>query len=178
MAADLVGRKVDLIATAGGMVTAHAAKNATSQIPIVFTGGDPVGDGLVTSLARPGGNLTGINNFNAELTPKRLELLSEFVPQTTLIGLLVNPTRAFTARLFEAVQQAATMKGLQLTVANAGNESEIGAAFASLASRQVGGLVVAPDALFEQYRDQFAALASHHGLPAIYLPAPSLWRAA
>ncbi len=168
LAADLVGRKVDLIATDGGMVTAHAAKNVTSQIPIVFTGGDPVGDGLVTSLARPGGNVTGINNFNAELTPKRLELLSELVPQATLIGLLVNPTRAFTARLIEAVQQAATIKGLQLTVVNAGNESEIGAAFASLVREQVSGLVVAPDAMFAQYRDQFTALASRHGLPAIY----------
>ena len=168
LAADLVGRKVDLIATEGGIVAAQVAKDATSQIPIVFTGGDPVGQGLVTSLARPGGNLTGISNFTPELTPKRLELLCELLPQATLIGLLVNPARAFTARLIEAVQQAATMKGLRLTVVNAGNESEINAAFAALAREQVSGLVVAPDAMFGQYRDRFAALASRYGLPAIY----------
>jgi putative tryptophan/tyrosine transport system substrate-binding protein len=169
LAADLVGRNVDLIATEGGTVTAHAAKNATSQIPIVYTGGsDPVGDGLVTSLAHPGGNLTGISNFTQELTPKRLELLCELAPQATLIGFLVHPARSYTARLIAAVQQAATMKGLQLTVVNAENESEIGAAFASLVRRQVGGLVVAPDPLFGPYRDQFAALASRHRLPAIY----------
>jgi len=169
LAADLVGRKVDLIATEGGTVTAHAAKNATSQIPIVFTGSsDPVGDGLVTSIARPGGNLTGISSFTQELTPKRLELLCELVPQATMIGLLVHPARSTTARFIETVQQAATIKGLQLMVVNAGNESEIDAAFASLASRQVGGLVVAPDAMFGLYRDQIAALASRYGLPAIY----------
>src|SRR4051812_32970372 len=81
LAADLVSRKVDLIATEGGNLSVHAAKNATSEIPIVFTAGDPVGDGLVVSLGRPSGNLTGISNFTAELTPKRLELLTELVPQ-------------------------------------------------------------------------------------------------
>jgi putative ABC transport system substrate-binding protein len=169
LAADLVGRKVDLIATEGGNPAVHAAKNATSKIPIVFTGGDPVGDGLVASLARPSGNLTGINNFSQELTPKRLELLTELVPQARVIEyLVVNPARAATARLIEAVQGAAAIKGVQLAVVNAENESEIDAAFASLVGRQAGGLVVAPEAMFSFRRDQFAALTSRHALPATY----------
>ena len=169
LAADLVSRKVDLIATEGGNPPVHAAKNATSEIPIVFNAADPVGDGLVASLARPSGNLTGINNFSAELTPKRLELLTELVPQARVIGyLVVNPARSATARLIEAMEGAAAIKGVQLAVVNAGNESEIDAAFASLAGRQAGGLVVAPDAMFSFRRDQFAALASRHSLPAIY----------
>jgi putative ABC transport system substrate-binding protein len=169
LAADLVGRKVDLIATEGGNPPVHAAKNATSNIPIVFTAGDPVGDGLVASLARPSGNLTGFSNFTAELTPKRLELLTELVPQARVIGyLVVNPARSGTARLIEAMQGAAATKGVQLAVVNAGNESEIDAAFASLVRRQAGGLVVAPEAMFSLRRDQIVALTSRHVLPATY----------
>jgi putative ABC transport system substrate-binding protein len=165
LAADLVGRKVDLIATEGGNPPVHAAKNATSNIPIVFTASDPVGDGLVASLARPSGNLTGFSNFTAELTPKRLELLTELVPQARVIGyLVVNPA----SRLIEAMQGAAATKGVQLAVVNAGNESEIDAAFASLVRRQAGGLVVAPEAMFSLRRDQIVALTSRHVLPATY----------
>src|SRR5215471_16821589 len=149
LAADLVGRKVDLIATEGGNPPVHAAKNATSTIPIVFTGADPVGEGLVTSLARPSGNLTGISNFTVELTPKRLELLTELVPQARVIGFLVrDPARSAMARLIEPVQGAAAIKGMQLTVVNAENESEIDAAFTSLVRQQAGGVVVAPEAMF------------------------------
>ena len=168
LAADLVGRKVDLIATEGGNAPVRAAKNATSEIPIVFTASDPVGAGLVASLARPGGNVTGIDNFTLELTPKRLELLSKLIPQAKVIGLLVNPATSSSARLIEAVQGAAAIKGLQLAIVNAGNESEIDAAFASLVSRKAGGLVVAPDAMFSHRRDQLAALTSRHALPAVY----------
>jgi ABC-type uncharacterized transport system substrate-binding protein len=106
LASDLVSRKVDLIATEGGNPPVHAAKDATSKIPIVFTGTDPVGDGLVASLARPSGNLTGINNFTWELTPKRLELLTELVPQARVIGFLVRDQSTM-ARLIEAMHGAA-----------------------------------------------------------------------
>ena len=123
----------------------------------------------MASLARPGGNLTGISNFSSELTPKRLELLTELVPQARVIGfLVVNPARPSIARVIEAVQAAAAIKGVQLAVVNAGNESEIDAAFAFLVRRQAGGLVVAPEAMFSLRRDQFAALTSHHALPATY----------
>jgi putative ABC transport system substrate-binding protein len=169
LAADLVGRNVDLIATEGGNLAVHAAKNATSKIPIVFTAGDPVGDGLVTSLARPSGNLTGISSFTVELTPKRLELLTELVPHARVIGfLVVNPAESSTARVIEAVQGAAAIKGVQLAVVSAENEREIDAAFATLVHRQAGGVVVAPEAMFSLRRDQFAALASRHALPATY----------
>ncbi len=133
LAADLVGRKVDVIVTHGGTAAALAAKNATSTIPIVFIiGGDPVGDGLVASLARPGGNLTGVTIIGVELMPKRLELLSELVPQAGVIALLVNPNNANTERIMRDVQEAARAKGVQLHILKAGTESEIDAAFATL----------------------------------------------
>jgi len=168
LAADLVGRKVDLIATEGGNPPVHAAKNATSTIPIVFTAADPVAEGLVASLARPGGNLTGISNFTTELTPKRLELLTELVPQARVIGFLVNPARSSAARIIEAVQAAAAIKSVQLVVVSAQDENEFDAAFTSLVRQQAGGLVVAPEPLFSLRREQIVALASRHALPAIY----------
>jgi putative ABC transport system substrate-binding protein len=115
LAADLVSRKVDLIAASGGNVSALAAKNATSTIPIVFaSGGDPVGEGLVAGLARPGGNVTGVTFMIAELTPKRLELLSELVAQARVIALLTNPNSPGTERMIQDVQEAARARGLQL----------------------------------------------------------------
>jgi putative tryptophan/tyrosine transport system substrate-binding protein len=121
-AAELVDRKVDVIVASGGPAPARAAKNATSTIPIVFaTGGDPVDFGLVTSLARPGGNLTGVSVLANELMPKRIELLTELVPQAKLIGILVNPMPSNTDNL----QGAARAKGLQLQILNARNEDEI-----------------------------------------------------
>ena len=111
MAAELVGRKVDLIATSGGPLPALAAKSATSTIPIVFVTGDPVGVGLVASLARPGGNLTGISILVVELHPKRLELLSELVPQARVIALLANPNNPQTEGVMRDVQEAARVKG-------------------------------------------------------------------
>src|SRR3954454_20600266 len=112
LAADLVGRKVDLIVADGGTPSALAAKSATSTIPIVFSmGDDPVGAGLVASLARPGGNLTGVSFLNVELHPKRLELLSELVPQARVIALLVNPNNPQTERIIRDVQEAARTNG-------------------------------------------------------------------
>src|SRR5262249_27969442 len=145
LAADLVGRKVDLITTSGGVPPARAARNATSTIPIVFVGGDPIADGLVTSLARPGGSLTGMIFMTREMVPKRLELLSELVPQAGVIALLVNPDNPIPGPIMRDVQEAARAKGVQLHILKAASESEIDAAFAGLAQLHVGALVLGPD---------------------------------
>jgi len=166
LAADLVGRKVDAIVAFGPGIL--AAKRATSTIPIVFVSADPVGEGLVDSLARPGGNLTGFSILVDELTPKRLELLSEMVPQARVIALLVNPDRPNTEPMIRDVQEAARTKGVQLPVLKAGDESEIEAAFAALVQLQAGGLIVGPDAFFASRGDQLAALAAHYAVPAVY----------
>jgi putative tryptophan/tyrosine transport system substrate-binding protein len=166
LAADLVGRKVDVIVTQGGILPARAAKDATSTIPIVFTGGDPVEQGLVASFARPGGNLTGFTFFLVELVPKRLELLSELVPKARVIALLVNP-RTPNSWLGE-VQQAALTKGVQLPILKAGTESEIDAVFASLVELHAGALLIGPDPFFNDRREQLVALASRHALPTSY----------
>ena len=168
LAADLVGRKVDLIA-AVATPSALAAKGATSTIPIVFAvGGDPIGDGLVASLARPGGNLTGVSFLVVELHPKRLELLSELVPQARVIALLVNPNLGSAERMIEDMQRAASAKGVQLHILKAGSESEIDAAFASLVQQHAGALVVDSDPFFSSRREQLVALAARHAVPAIY----------
>jgi len=169
LAADLVGRKVDVIATNGGASSALAAKTATSTIPIVFVAADPIGAGLVASLARPGGNLTGFSILSSELTPKRLELLSELVPQARVIALLVNQNSPSAERLIGDVQQAARAKGVQLPILRAGTESEIDAAFASLMELHAAGLVVAADPFLSNRREQLVALAARHAIPAIYV---------
>ena len=167
MAADLVGRKVDLI-VAANPPPALAAKNATSTIPIVFSVGDPVAAGLVASLARPGGNLTGFSILAFELAPKRLELLSELVPQARLITLLVNPNSPNAERTIGDMQKAARAKGRQLVALKAENEIEIDSAFATLAQQDGGALVVDADPFFSSRREQLVALAARHAVPAIY----------
>jgi putative ABC transport system substrate-binding protein len=170
MAADLINRKVDVIATSGGVTGALAAKQATQTIPIVFVvGGDPVEEGLVASLARPG-NLTGISIMSTELIPKRLELLSELVPQAEVIALLVNPNTVAERMkdMMRDVPEAARAKGVQLHILKAGTESEIDAAFATLVQLPVGALVVGSDPFFNNRREQLVALASHYAIPAIY----------
>jgi putative tryptophan/tyrosine transport system substrate-binding protein len=168
LAADLVSRKVDVIA-AGSAPSALAAKSATSTIPIVFTsGGDPVAAGLVASLARPGGNLTGVSIMASELTPKQLELLSQLVPQVGVFALLVNPNYPMTDPLIEDMQEAARAKGVQLHILKASTESEIDAAFAALVQLQAGALVVGVDPFFFTRREQLVALAARHAVPAIY----------
>jgi len=165
---DLVGRKVDVIAAIGG-VSALAAKSATSTIPIVFVvGRDAVADGLVASLARPGGNLTGVTVLLIELMSKRLELMSELVPQARVIGLLVNPINSNAARMIRDVEEAARTKGVQLHILEAGTETEIDAAFATLVQLQAGALVVGVDAFFESRPNQLVTLAARHAVPAIY----------
>ena len=169
LVADLVARKVDLIAALGGTPAALAAKSATSTIPIVFSsGGDPVAVGLVASLSRPGGNLTGVSILNMELHPKRLELLFELVPRAKVIALLVNPGLAETERVIQDVRAATRTKGAELQILNAGNESEIDAAFATLAHWNADALIVGSDPLFTSRHQQLVALASRDAIPAIY----------
>ena len=168
LAADLIARKVDLI-VAAGVPPAQRAKAATSTIPIVFVlGDDPVADGLVANLARPGGNLTGVTFLFTELMPKLLDLLCELVPGAKLIGLLVNPNNPQTGRVNSLVEAAARAKGVQLGILKAGSETEIDTTFASLAQSQAGGLVVGADPFFGSRREQIAALASRVAIPAIY----------
>jgi putative tryptophan/tyrosine transport system substrate-binding protein len=168
LAADLVARKVDLIAAFGGIPAALAAKSATSTIPIVFSVGDPVDLGLVASLARPGGNLTGVSFMAPELSPKRLELLSELVPRVGVIALLVNPNNSNTERIIGDMQEAARTKGVQLHILKASTESEIDAAFATLVQLHAGALVVGGDPFFASRRGQLVALAARHVVPASY----------
>jgi putative ABC transport system substrate-binding protein len=168
LAAELVARKVDLIATSGGTPPARAAKNATSTIPIVFVGGDPISDGLVTSLGRPGGNLTGMIFMTAEMVPKRLELVSELVPQAGVIALLVNPNNPLPEPIMRDAQDAARAKGVQLHILKAATEAEIDAAFASLAQLHTGALVLGPDPFLNSRREQLITLAARHAVPTIY----------
>jgi putative tryptophan/tyrosine transport system substrate-binding protein len=167
LAADLAGRRVDVIVAAND-VAALAAKGATSTIPIVFIAGDPVKRGLVASLARPGGNLTGVSILNIELNPKRLELLSELVPQARVIALLVNPNSAYAERITGDIRKAARAKGWQLNILKAGTEDEIDAAFGSLAQRPAEALLVSSDSFFLSRRHQLTALAARYAVPAIY----------
>jgi putative ABC transport system substrate-binding protein len=169
LAADLVGRKVDVIATTGGDVAALAAKGATATIPIVFViGGDPVATGLVASLARPGGNVTGVSILFTELVPKLLELLSELVPQARAIALLVNPNSPDAEGVLREVQEAARTKRVQLPIVRAVTEGEIDAAFASLVQLHAGGLVIGADPFFGSRREQLVVLAARYGVPTIY----------
>jgi len=169
LAADLVGRKVDVIVASGGPPSALAAKNATSTIPIVFTGvSTPVELGLVAGLARPGGNVTGFSLMGFELQAKRFELLSELVPQAGVIALLVNPSSPVAEAMIRDMQEAARTKNVQLPVLRAGSESEIDAAFDSLVQLHAGALFVGGDPFFDARHDQLVALAARHAVPAIY----------
>jgi len=168
LAADLVAHKVDVIAAMGILLVAHAAKGATSTIPIVFvSGGDPVAQGLVESLSRPGGNLTGISILLSELNSKRFELLSELVPQAKVVAGLVNPTPT-TELMIRTLQEAARPKGVQFHILKASTDSEIDAAFATLVQWRADGLLVFSDPLFFNRREQLVALASRHAVPTIY----------
>jgi len=168
MAAELVRRQVTVI-VAMDTASAFAARAATNTIPIVFyTGGDPVQLGLVTSLSRPGGNLTGVVTLNVELAAKRLELLHELVPAANIIALLVNPTDSNVETTLKIMQAAARDLGLQVHVLRASTEREIDDAFAVLSQLKVGGVVIGPDVFFNTRSEQLGALASRHGVAAIY----------
>ena len=168
LATDLVARKVDLIFVSGSSGTA-AARDATSTIPIVFAGGgDLVTAGLVAGLARPGGNVTGISVFGRELHPKRLQLLSEVVPQVEVIALLVNPTNVTSESVVRDTQEAARANGRRLAILKAATESEIELASTALVQGHDGALIVASDPYFNSRREQIVALAARNAVPAIY----------
>jgi putative ABC transport system substrate-binding protein len=165
---DLVERNVDVI-VASGMPLVLAAKAATSKIPIVFiVGTDPVATGLVASLARPGGNLTGIAIMATDLMPKRLGLLSGLVPHAGVIALLVNPSNESAKPQIRDVQKAADRQGIQLHILKASTESEIDAAFAALVGLHAKALLVGTDPFFFNRREQLVALAERAAIPAIY----------
>ena len=164
LAADLVAHKVDVIVTQGGDPASLAAKNATSTTPILFhTVSDPVAIGLVTSLARPGGNLTGIAYLTVDLMPKLLELLLELVPRARAIALLVNPDDPSTERVIGHMKEAVRAKRVDLLILKARTESETDAAFATVVQVQADGLILAPIA----FRPHIAALALRHRIPVI-----------
>jgi len=165
LAADLARRRVDVIA-AMGPPAARAAKNATSTTPIVFVvGTDPVAEGLIANLARPGGHLTGISILAVDLTPKRLEVLSELVPRAKVIALLVNPQNS--NPWIGDVQRAARMKGLEVQILKAGTASEIDRAFATLAQLRADALLIGDDVFFTSRREQLVALTARYAVPAI-----------
>ena len=169
LANDLVRSRVEVIVTSGGDVVTAAAKAATATIPIVFSsGGDPVARGFATSLARPGGSMTGVSLLVIELIPKRLELVHDLVPNATLIAGLINPKNSNAGRNLTALQEATQAKGVQIHISEASTDSELETAFADLASLKAGALIVGADPFFNARRNQIVALAARYSLPAIY----------
>jgi putative ABC transport system substrate-binding protein len=169
LAADLVSRKVSLILAAGSPAVALAAKSVTASIPIVFdNAADPVKIGLVASLNRPGGNVTGVTTVSAELEAKRLGLLRELVPSATSIAVLVNPTRPGVDAQLAQTQQAARALGLSVHILKASSGSDLDAAFETLIQLRAGALTITADGLFADHRDQIAALATRYSVPTMF----------
>jgi putative ABC transport system substrate-binding protein len=169
LAAELVRSQVSVIATTGGPQPARAALAATSTIPIVFTSGsDPVRDGLVKSLNRPGGNATGSHVFTASLGPKRLELLRELVPKADTIGFLINPSSDIADIQVKEVIEPGRTFGLQVHLLNASTAEEIEQAFVDVIQRGAGALLMSADLLYQVQRDQVVALAARHSLPVMF----------
>jgi putative tryptophan/tyrosine transport system substrate-binding protein len=169
LAADLVGRKVAVIVTIGGDVAALAAKAATSTLPVVFTAAtDPIRSGLVSSLHRPGGNLTGTSGFQVELEAKRLGLVRELRPDATTIGVLVNPNVAYIESQLNDIRSSAASIEREIAIVKAGTIAEIDAAFAILRQMRVDALSVAVDPFFFDRASQIVVLASRHAVPALY----------
>src|SRR5262245_50950785 len=169
LAADLVRHQVAVIVTSGAPDSALAAKEATTTIPIVFsTGGDPIALGLVASLNRPGGNITGVSLFNVVLVPKQLELVRELVPKASVIAALVNPDNPNTETEVRELQEAAQALRLQIRVVRVSAKENFDSAFAMTVQQRVGAIIVSYDSFFSSRRDQIVALAARHSLPAIY----------
>jgi putative ABC transport system substrate-binding protein len=170
LAADLVRRQVAAIFSTGSVISPIAAKAATTTIPVVFAmGSDPVQYGLVASLARPGGNLTGVTFGNSALAPKRLELLREMLPRTVLVAMLVNPNNPNTASDTAEMKEAARTVGVRITIVNAGSERDLDAAFATVSREGADALYVHNDALFQSRRGEIVALAASRKVPSIGL---------
>ena len=170
LAAEFVQRRVSVIVATGGNNPAIAAKAATSTIPIVFTSNDdPRKYGLVASLNRPGGNVTGVSWFSAELGPKRLALLHDLVPNVMTVALLLNPNNAETARQPAELQEAARALGMQIVILHASIVSDIDNAFSTIIQDRIGALVVAADSFLASRREQITTLAARHAVPAIYV---------
>jgi putative ABC transport system substrate-binding protein len=168
-AAELVHRPVAVLAATGGEPAALAAKAATAIIPVVATfAGDPVKQGLVASLSRPGGNVTGISNLATTLEAKRLGLLHDLVPQAATIGVLLNPASSTAANQLSDLQEAARTFSLQLHVLRASTDGEIDAAFESVAQNRIPALTMAGDPFFNSRRDKLVALAARHAVPSMY----------
>jgi putative tryptophan/tyrosine transport system substrate-binding protein len=169
LAADLVARQVTVIVAPGGAPAALAAKSATTTIPIVFEmGADPIAIGLVASLARPGGNLTGVSSLNVEVTPKRLEILHEAIPAGSAVAVMLNPTSPTAESQLKQLQEAARTLALQLHVLHASNESDFDKVFAALLQLRPKGLVVASDTFFATHSEQLATLTTRQAVPAIH----------
>ena len=169
LAADLVKRQVNVIFASGGSVSAPAAKAATGIIPIVFViAADPVRLGLVASLNRPGGNVTGVNLLSAELMTKQLDLLHELAPKTRTIALLVNPASPYTELQIKDAQNAAPARGLQLQILRASSRAELETTFAMLVQQRAEALLIAFNPFFTSQRDQIVQLAARSGIPAVY----------
>jgi len=168
-AADLTKSRVAVIVATGGPAPGLAAKTATSTIPIVFqTGSDPVADGLVASMNRPGGNVTGVTRLTAAVGPKRVELVRDLIPGTTAIAVLVNPKEPIANLQVKELSQTASSLKLAIQVLNAATEQELDSAFATLVRQGGGPLVVANDPFFVNRRQQIVALAAQHAIPVIY----------
>jgi putative ABC transport system substrate-binding protein len=168
LAADLVRRQVAVLAAVGGNNSALAAKRVTATIPIVFTSSaDPVLVGLVASLSHPGGNVTGVSWFDAELGPKQLQLLNQLVPNVTTVGLMINPQSPEVAHQRETAQQAARVLGWQLHVISASSVSEIDVAFVAAKRQRANALMIGSDPFLHSRRKQIVALAAHHAIPTI-----------
>jgi putative ABC transport system substrate-binding protein len=169
LAADLVRRQPAVIFVTGGLVSAIAAKAATATIPIVFAqGSDPVDYGLVASLNRPGGNVTGVTFYNTALGPKRIELLRQIVPRAAVIAVLMNPSHPSAGSDSKQLQEAGRTIGVQIEIVHAGSERELDDAFAKIAQLRADALIVHVDALFLSRSDKLVALAARHQVPAIY----------
>jgi len=169
LAADLVGRQVAVMVTTGSLLSSIVGKAATTTIPIVFVvGSDPVKMGLVSSLNRPGGNVTGITQFTTALEPKRLEMLHELVPSAGVVGVLVNPNNPTTEAQLREMQAAASTMGKQIDILKAGSERDIDTVFATLDQQRPGALLVGSDPFLSGRIEQLVAQAAHHAVPAIF----------
>jgi len=169
LVADLVRQQVNVIASGGGAPAVLAAKAATTTIPIVFSlGADPIGLGLIASLNRPGGNITGVYQFTSGLEAKRLGLLHEMVPKATLVAVLINSNFSDAENQLHDVQEAAARLGVQLVIVRANAENDFDAAFSTLVRQRAGALLVCSSPFFNGRREQLVVLAARHAVPAIF----------